>query len=148
MGLTMRQIEGGCHCRNIRYTFLWPGPDGVIPVRACSCTFCTKHGGIYTSHPEGQLMVEIADQSLVAAYRFGTETAEFHICSRCGVVPIVTSTIHGHEYAVVNTNTFENVDPSELSSSASDFEGEATGDRLGRRQRTWIANVNVNVSRA
>lgn len=144
----MRQIEGSCHCRNIRYTFSWPGLDAVIPVRACSCTFCTKHGGVYTSHPDGKLRVDIEDQSLVNVYRFGTETADFHICSRCGVVPFVTSTIRDQQYAVVNTNTFENVDPLELSSSVSDFEGEATSDRLDRRQRTWIANVNVNVLRA
>ena len=48
----MRRINGKCHCGNISYEFLWPEPGSRIPVRACSCTFCTKHGGVYTSHPE------------------------------------------------------------------------------------------------
>ncbi|MFQ6022112.1 MAG: GFA family protein [Acidiferrobacterales bacterium] len=139
----MRQIEGGCHCGNIRFQFLWPLVDTQIPVRACGCSFCTKHSGIYTSHPEAQLAVEIVDRSLVNKYMFGTKTAEFHICSRCGVVPFVTSTIDGREYAVVNVNTFNDVDPSELTSSVSNFDAETTADRLGRRKRSWIPNVSV-----
>lgn len=143
----MRRIDGGCHCGNIRFTFAWPGATPKIPVRACSCTFCTKHAGVYTSHPEGTIDVDIENETLVNRYRFGTRTADFHICSSCGVVPIVTSTIQGNEYAVVNVNTFEGVDGRDLDESTSDFEGEATQDRLERRKRTWIPNVRLRAMR-
>ena len=138
-----RRIDGRCHCGNIELTFYWPGTGGTIPVRACSCSFCVKHGGVYTSHPKGRLDVRIADPSEVEQYRFGTETAEFHICRRCGVVPVVTSTIEGTRYAVVNVNSFENVDRSELDSSVTDFDGETTEGRLARRQRNWIPDVSI-----
>ena len=137
----LRPIDGSCHCGNIRFTFFWPGPAAAIPVRTCSCSFCLKHGGVYTSHPKGRLEVRISEPSRVTRYRFGTQTAEFHICQGCGVVPLVTSTIEGTVYAVVNVNSFEGVDPSELDRSVTDFGGETPDSRLTRRQRNWIANV-------
>jgi hypothetical protein len=48
----------------------------------------------------------------------------FHVCSRCGAVPLVTSEIANRLYAVVNVNVFENVEPSRLRRAAANFEGE------------------------
>ncbi len=141
----MRLINGACHCGNIRFTFQIPEPESAIPVRACGCTFCHKHGGVYTSHPAGVLAARIADAALVERYRFGTETADFHICRNCGVVPFVTSTIDGAVFAVVNVNSFEGVDPAQLDSSPSDFDGESVESRLSRRRRNWIPNVTITI---
>ena len=102
------------------------------------------HGGVYTSDPSGKLDVYIRDQDLVNKYRFGTETAEFYICTRCGVVPVVSSEIEGNLYAVVNVSTFQNVNQSDLQQSTTNFEGETTSNRLGRRSKTWIPRVAIN----
>jgi len=139
----MRRIDGACHCGNIRFTFQLPEAEGAIPVRACGCMFCRKHGGVYTSHPVGVLAARIADAALVERYRFGTETADFHICRNCGVVPFVTSMIDGAVFAVVNVNSFEGVDPSQLDSSPSDFAGESVESRLSRRRLNWIPSVTI-----
>src|SRR4051794_9395731 len=104
-------LHGRCHCGNIAFELEWRGDPGEIPARACGCTFCVKHGGVWTSHPGSTLDVAIRDASLVAKYAFGTRTATFHVCSRCGVVPLVTSEIGNRLYAVVNVNALENVDP-------------------------------------
>jgi hypothetical protein len=45
--------------------------------------------------------------------------------------------LDGTRYAVVNVNTFENVDRAELAEAAADFEGETTENRLSRRKRNW-----------
>jgi hypothetical protein len=137
------RIDGGCHCGNIRYALDWPGEAAAIPVRACGCTFCVKHGGVWTSHPEAALTAEVRDAGLVSAYRFGTATADFHVCARCGVVPFVTSAIAGRLYAVVNANTFEGIDPGALARTPASFDGEGAGERLQRRQRNWIARVRI-----
>lgn len=137
------QIEGKCHCGNITYVFHWPGDESEIPVRACSCTFCTKHGGTYTSHREAKLSAVIHDETLLSPYQFGTGTAEFYVCSRCGAVPFVTSEIEGTLYAVVNVNTFEGVDPSIFVQAVTDFDGENTENRLDRRKSTWIPSVDI-----
>jgi len=63
----------------------------------------------------------------------------------CGVVPFVTSTIDGNEYAVVNVNTFDNVDHADFDSSVTDFDGESIGDRLERRKQKWIAQVRMEL---
>jgi hypothetical protein len=131
------RIAGSCHCGNIRFTFDRPGTDAAIPVRACGCELCTKHRGIWTSHPQGRFSLEIRDTGKASQYRFGTKTADFHVCTVCGVIPIVTCSIEGARYAVVNANTFDNVDRSQLTVSPADFEGETTENRLARRRRNW-----------
>ncbi len=138
-----RLITGGCHCGNIAYRLLWPEKKPGIQVRACGCTFCRKHGGAYTSHPEARLEIRFADASRVEHYRFGTKTAEFLVCRTCGVVPIVTSMIEGALHAVVSVRSFDDVDPSEFEIAETDFDGETTEDRLARRQRNWISNVLI-----
>jgi hypothetical protein len=134
-------IHGKCHCGNISFTLDWT-PDPVeIPARACDCSFCVKHGGVWTSAPRGALKVVVKDSSLVSRYAFGTRTAEFHVCTRCGIVPVVTSRIDGHLYAVVSVNAFEGVNPSLLKHAPASFDGEGTDSRLERRKRNWIRNV-------
>ncbi len=133
-------IHGGCHCGNMAFRLTWPDA-GPIPARRCGCSFCTMRGGVWTSHPGAELFLSIQDRSQVSPYEFGTRTAEFHVCRTCGVVPIVTSTVNGRVYAVVNVNTFRDFDQSRLDVSPSDFDGEDTGSRLERRARNWIGSV-------
>jgi len=134
-------IHGKCHCGNIAFSLLLEPEPTEVPARACSCSFCVKHGGVWTSNPRGQLEVRIGDRSTVSSYSFGTRTAEFHVCARCGVVPVVTSRIDDRLYAVVSVNAFEGVPPALLRRAPASFDGEATDSRLERRKRTWIADV-------
>ncbi len=140
------RIEGACHCGNISYVLQWPGSGTEIPVRECGCLFCRKHGGAWTSHRDSQLTAVLNDDSVVSRYRFGTETAEFYVCSQCGAVPFVISDIENHLYAVVNVNTFEDMNSSSLVRSPTNFDGEDTAGRLERRKRNWIPNVRISVS--
>jgi len=100
-----------------------------------------QHGGVWTSCPAGELAVSLRDQALRSRYSFGTKTAHFHVCSRCGVVPVVTSHIDGTTYAVVNVNTFEGVDDSLLTRASATFDAEDEPSRLQRRKRNWISHV-------
>jgi hypothetical protein len=134
------RIDGKCHCGNVAFTLEWAGGD-EIPARACGCSFCTKRGGVWTGHAGSRLAVVIRDPALVTRYAFGTRTATFHVCARCGVVPVVTSEIEGATYAVVSVNAFEGVDPARLRRSPADFEGEEVAARLARRKRNWISDV-------
>ncbi len=138
------QINGACHCGNIRFVLRWPAAIVEIPRRECGCSFCQKHGGAWTSHPESGVSITITDESLVSRYNFGTRTADFIVCSSCGVVPVVVCEIGEHQYAVVNVNTFEDTPGLTLSTSSTNFEGEDTGSRLERRQRNWIPDVQFS----
>lgn len=137
-------INGRCHCGNISFLLIWEPDPPQIPARACGCSFCVKHGGVWTSNPKAALAVVVREKEHVSPYAFGTKTAEFHLCTRCGIVPAVTSRIDEHLYAVVNVNAFEGVDRSLIRLAAADFEGEGEADRLARRRRNWIANVRFD----
>jgi hypothetical protein len=136
-------IRGKCHCGNISFTLAWDPDPQEIPARACDCTFCQKHGGVWTSNPRGVLEVSMQNSLQVSRYAFGTKTAEFHICTQCGVVPVVTSRIDERLYAVVSVNAFENVDASLLRRAPMSFAGEQTDSRLERRKLNWIADVSM-----
>ena len=134
-------ITGSCHCGNIAFTLDWRPDPAEIPARACGCSFCVKHGGVWTAIPAGVLRVHVRSPERTLPYEFGTKTAQFHLCADCGVVPLVTSRIDERLYAVVSVNAFDNVDAGRLERVPASFDGETTGDRLARRQRNWIGDV-------
>lgn len=134
-------VHGSCHCGNISFVLDWQPEPAEIPARACTCSFCTKHGGVWTSCPTGSLLVRVKNSSHAAVYVFGTKTAQFHVCTNCGIVPVVTSAVDGTVYAVVSVNALDNVRPDLLRRASISFDGEGTGDRLARRQRNWIGHV-------
>src|SRR5689334_15499504 len=114
-------VNGSCHCGNIKFTLDWKPEPSEIPARACGCTFCTKHGGVWTSCPGGTLKIAVADSTRISQYTFGTRTADFQICGRCGNVPVVTSRIDGHLYAVVSVHAFDNVPPDLIRQASASF---------------------------
>jgi len=139
------EIEGRCHCGNLRFTFEWPTRGSVIPVRACSCDLCTKHKAVWTSHPNGRFSLAIGDEDQLNRYRFGTKKADFHVCRTCGVMPITTSSIASTRYAVLNIQTFNSVDHGRFVHRTTDFEGETIESRLARRQQTWTPEATASL---
>lgn len=139
------QLNGSCHCGNLRYTLAWPGEPAAIPARACTCSFCTRHGAVWTAHPEAALAIEAADTAAISRHAFETKTAEFWICTRCGVVPACISRIDGRDYAVVNANTFDDAGiPIERAPVT--FDGEDASRRLQRRRERWIGSVRFETA--
>jgi len=136
-------IAGRCHCGNISFELHWVPEPTEILARACSCSYCVKHGGVWTSCPAGSLRVTIDDPARASTYAFGTMTAHFHVCAGCGVVPVVTSTIDGRLYAVVNVNAFEAIAPEFIRRTPVTFDGEHEATRLARRKNAWIADVQI-----
>jgi hypothetical protein len=134
-------ITGKCHCGNIAFELHWEGDPPAMPARACGCSFCVKHGAVWTSSPASTLTVAIGDSALVSKYAFGTRTATFHVCSRCGTAPLVTSETESRLYAAVNVNAIQNADQSWLRRATTNLEGEDVDSRLARRKHDWIANV-------
>jgi hypothetical protein len=136
-------IRGSCHCGNISFSLTWEPDPTQIPARACTCSFCSKHGGVWTSNPGGALRVVIEDPALLSKYTFGSGNALFHTCARCGIVPVVTSRIDDKLYAVVSVNAFEGIDRSLIRLESANFDGEDSETRLARWRRNWIANVEI-----
>jgi hypothetical protein len=141
MGKFAMLIHGSCHCRNIAFVLDWKSQPDEIRARACTCSFCVKHGGVWTSCVPGTLAVTVRDPSSVAEYAFETRTAQFQVCAVCGVVPLVTSRIDGRLYAVVNVNAFDDVDAALLKRLPLTVDAEDEATRLARRAKNWIGDV-------
>jgi hypothetical protein len=139
----LSEHSGGCHCGNLRLLLRLSQAPADIRLRACGCAFCRAHNTRTTSDPDGSVDIRAADWSLVESYRFGTGTAEFLICKRCGVyIGAIGDTASGTR-AVVNTNCLEDRAAFTQQAHPVDHAGEATGDRLARRATHWTpATVN------
>ena len=143
----MPAIEGGCHCGNIRFRFEPDQPPENLPVRRCTCTFCTKHGAFYTSDPAGHLVVSIRDPQAVSTYRFGSHTAEPQVCRQCGVMPLILTRSEGHAYATLNlASAGDFATPPERIQNVN-FEHQTAAERSARRARNWIGDVSIHAGR-
>ena len=60
----MNHLNGSCHCGNIKVAFETALDPQALPLRACQCAFCRRHGGVTTSDPAGRLVIEINDPEL------------------------------------------------------------------------------------
>ena len=136
-------VTGRCHCGNLTFDLRWHAEDAEIPARTCGCGFCTRHGATWTSHPAARLRVLAGNRARVNVYRFGTRTADFHVCTICGNAAFVSCEIGGRLYAVVNVNLFDEEARLRVRAAPAEFEGEQTDDRLARRQRSWIPDVEI-----
>lgn len=137
-------ISGQCQCGNLSFILEWLAEPTEIPARACGCSFCTTHRGVWTSSPSAKLKVHIKNPELVDRHTFATGTAEFHICRQCADVPLVTSLIDGRLFAVVNVHALQAVSPGLFKHSHANFEGESLDAKIERRRLAWIADVSMS----
>ena len=130
--------KGGCHCGNISVRLkLSQGPH-EIALRSCACTFCRMHATRTVADPAGFFEVWADDWSLVEPYRFGSRTADYLVCRRCGVyVAAVCETSTGVR-AVVNVNCLDDRAEFTQVPSAPNYDGETAEARLSRRAVNWM----------
>lgn len=134
-------LTGGCHCGNIHVRLHLTKPPHEASLRSCACSFCRAHATRTVSDPAGLFQVAADDWSLVVPYRFGSRTADYLVCQRCGVyVGAVCETTAGLR-AVVNTHSLDQRAAFTQAPSAPDYEGEATNARLARRAVNWTPTV-------
>jgi hypothetical protein len=129
---------GGCHCENIKVRLRLAKPPEQMPLRSCSCSFCRSHGTRTISDRDGLVEIAATDWSLVGRYQFGSRTADYLLCRRCGVyVGAVCETSSGLR-AVVNVNCLDDRAAFTRAPAAPDYDDETTDARLGRRATNWM----------
>jgi hypothetical protein len=133
----MSEHQGGCHCRNLYLSLRLSQPPADTRLRACGCSFCRAHATRTTSDPHGMVEIWANDWSLVELYRFGTGTAEFLICRRCGVYIGAIGESASGTRAVINTNCLDDRAAFVQAPAPTDHDGETTDDRLARRAANW-----------
>ncbi|MGH7154432.1 MAG: GFA family protein [Acetobacteraceae bacterium] len=131
-------LIGGCHCGNLRVRLHLTTPPADTPLRACGCTFCRAHATRTVADPGGLVEISAGTWDLVEPYRFGSRTADYLVCRRCGVyVAAVCETVAGLR-AVLNVNCLADRARFTRQPSATDYEGESTEARLARRAERWM----------
>jgi hypothetical protein len=124
--------EGGCHCGNLRLTLSLSRQPQEVRLRACGCSFCRAHATRTTSDPLGDL---------VESYRFGSRSANFLVCRRCGVYIGAVCTTEAGSRAVINTNSLTDRALFTGTVAPVDHDGEATEDRMARRTTNWTPAI-------
>lgn len=130
--------HGACHCGGITVRLRTQKTPSELGARACQCGFCRLHGGSYTSDAAGTLSIKASGP--VNPYRMGTGTAEFLICTNCGVVPAATwKRDDGELLSVVRVQCLDIRDELEKYEKKWSLEHELDNpkERFKRRSRTW-----------
>ena len=129
--------RGGCHCGALRFEYRTEKPPAAWPVRACQCSFCTRHGANYTSDPAGSVRFLHEDASKLARYRFGQKTADFVFCIRCGGYLGALTEEGGQPLMVLNLRAFDPQPEGLPLAQSMSYEGETKVDRDTRRTSRW-----------
>jgi len=130
--------EGGCHCGNIQVDIQLTRPPADNVIRSCACSFCRSHATRTVSDPTGQVDIRAAEWAMVERYRFGSRTADYLLCRRCGVyVGAVCETAAGTR-AVVNTRCLKDRAAFTNDAIRPDYDNETTEARLSRRAANWM----------
>ena len=120
----MSRLHGQCHCGSVRVEI-----EGVavadLPMRACQCGFCRRHGAISTSHPDATITFA------------GQRLSNFLICADCGCYVGSAAEIDGAWYAILNIRGvdlpgFDGRDPQPMV-----YDGETPEERTARRKARW-----------
>jgi hypothetical protein len=109
-----------------------------LSVRACCCSFCTKHGARTTTDPSGQLEIEICDPARLLRYRFGLNTADYLLCSECGIYVAAVLTDGGRSWATLNVNLIDQIaDDRFAAPTPVEYGAEDRDARIARRKARW-----------
>lgn len=138
----MTSYLGSCHCGAVGYEFRTRLPPSAWSVRACQCSFCLKHAGVYTSDPQGSVRFTAKDPALLTRYRFGHKTADFVFCARCGCYLGAITEEDGQGLAVLNIHAIDPLPGGLPAEQPMSYEGESTEVRNSRRGKRWTPVIS------
>ena len=142
----MNAHRGSCHCGNIEIRLESERPLSELPLRACDCTFCRKHGVRSVTDPRGRARIEVREAAELSRYVFGLRTSEFLVCRRCGAYAAAVLHEDGAAWAVLNANLLDDQSVLPREAAPSSYGHETAEGRIARRKQQWIP-VTVKIGR-
>ena len=121
------KIEGGCHCKRVRFEAEVPSEVEVLD---CNCSICVATGFRHLIVPHCDFRLLEGEDALVS-YRFGTGAANHLFCGACGVKSFYQPRSHPEAWSV-NLNALD--DASGLQVRFAAFDGrnwEQAAAKLG-----------------
>ncbi|HEY0646682.1 aldehyde-activating protein [Phenylobacterium sp.] len=135
-------LTGHCHCGAIRVELAPGRPVAELPVRACQCGFCRRHGARTTSDPMSRLNIEAAPGSL-NRYRFGRRAVDALLCEECGVYVASMLEADGALLATLNVAGVDLDGFEDRTAEPVTYDDESDEERLARRKARWTPAVLV-----
>lgn len=129
-------FSGRCHCGAVRGVLHATRPAAELQVRACQCSFCTRHGAMTVSDPAGRATFEI-DRAALSRYQFGTRTGTSLVCARCGMYAGVVLEEEGRIWSALNVRGLAIPQFSGRTGEPVVYEGETAQARIARRKQKW-----------
>jgi hypothetical protein len=127
--------EGRCHCGAIGFAYHTQQPPAAWNIRSCQCSFCRAHGALSTSDPAGTLTFR--ESPSLHRYRFAQRTADFLLCSTCGVyIGAAIETPRGR-FGIVSVNALTPQPAGLVTPAPMNYDGETTQARTARREQRW-----------
>ena len=109
------KLEGGCHCRAVRFEAEVPKR---IEILDCNCSICAMTGFRHLIVPHGDFRL-LSGREALTRYRFGTGTAEHLFCSLCGVKSFYQPRSHPEAWSL-NFNALDDVSGLDVTAQAFD----------------------------
>jgi hypothetical protein len=134
----MTNLRGSCHCGNLKVVFETALDRNALPLRACQCSFCTRHRGVTTSDPAGRLVVEVRQPELLQRYRFALGITDFLLCRTCGVYVAATMDVGDGTLGVLNVNVLDERELFVRQPEPMQYGAESVEDRETRRAKVWM----------
>lgn len=135
-------LAGSCHCGAIRVVFEPGVAVADLPLRACQCGFCTRHGARTTSDASGHLDI-VATRGALSRYRFGRKQVDAVLCRECGVYVASLLTEGGQAWATLNTAGVGLQAFAGRTAEPSTYDHETDAEKLARRKSRWTPTVLV-----
>jgi hypothetical protein len=131
------EYEGRCHCSAIGYRYRTPLIPAEWAIRACDCSFCRAHDVLSASGATADITFFAREPGKLRRYRFGLRTADFLICSHCGVYIGAVMSGNCGTFGIVNVRALV-TQPEHLATAVPvSYDGEDEVSRIARREQRW-----------
>lgn len=108
----LEKHQGGCHCGAVRFEVEVDPSHGT----RCNCSICTKLSMIGAMVKPDALVITKGEDAL-STYAWGGKVATRYFCRHCGVHCFGIGHLAelGGDFASINLNTLDRVDPAQVS---------------------------------
>lgn len=132
-----QSFRGACHCKAIGFIYRTARNPREWNIRACQCSFCRVHAALTASDPSGSLEFTARDRDSMHRYRFGQRTADFLLCSNCGIYIGAVMESERGRFGIVNTRAMQSLELSLPEPTPVNYDGEQAAGRSQRREKRW-----------
>jgi hypothetical protein len=130
----MSELRGQCHCGAVKVAIEAEADD--LPLRACQCGFCRRHGAVSTSRPDARITIS-ARPGTLTRYRFAQKLSDYLICQPCGCYVGAATQIDDAWYAILNVRGVDLPGFDDRTPEPMVYDGETPETRTARRKARW-----------